>query len=49
MKDLKDDEVRQSVRKVYGDIAKSDTVGCDSTAPACCDSGNKLTVQDISA
>ena len=49
MKDLRDDEIRQSVRKVYGDIAKSDTVGCNYTASSCCDSGNKSTVQDISA
>lgn len=48
MKDLRDDEVRQSVRKVYGNIATSDTVGCNSTASTCCDSGNKPTVQDIS-
>jgi len=49
MKDLKDDEVRQSVRKVYGDIAHSDALGCGSPALTCCDTGKKLTVKDISA
>ncbi len=49
MKDLKDDKVRQTVRKVYGDIAKSDTVVFDSPALTCCDSGNKPTIKDISA
>jgi len=49
MKDLRDDIVRQSVRKVYGDIAKSDTAGCNCTASSGCDSGDKPTVQDISA
>jgi len=48
MKDLKDDEVRQSVRKVYGNIATSDTAGYNPASSACCSSVNKLTVQDIS-
>ncbi len=48
MKNLKDDKVRQGVRKVYSDIAKSNGAGCCSPASTCCGSENKPTVKDIS-
>ena len=49
MKEMKDDEVRQAVRKNYGEIAKSGSEGCGSNPPACCGDGNKPSAVDVSA
>ncbi len=49
MKEMKDDEVRQAVRKNYGKIAKSGAESCGSSPPACCGDGNKPSAADVSA
>jgi len=49
MKDLTDDEVRQAVRKTYGDIAKSGSAGYRGGAPSCCGQPQTPSVPDASA
>jgi SAM-dependent methyltransferase len=49
MQSMKDDEVRQAVRKNYGEIAKSGAESCGSSPSACCGDGNKPGAADISA
>lgn len=49
MKDLRDDEIRQTVRKTYGDIAKDGSAGCSCGPSLCCGEAEKPSVQDISA
>ncbi len=44
MQDLKNEEIRQAVRRSYGDIAKSSATGCGCG----CGPGNNLTPEDIS-
>ena len=46
---MKDDEIRQAVRKNYGEIAKSGAESCGCSPPACCGDGNKPSAEDISA
>jgi arsenite methyltransferase len=46
---MKDDEVRQAVRKNYGEKAKSSAANCECSPPACCGDGNKPSVADVSA
>ena len=36
MQSMKDDEIRQAVRKNYGEIAKSGSSSCGCTPPSCC-------------
>lgn len=48
MKKLKDDQVRQEVRKTYGDIAAAGDGGCGCGDSSCCGTGNTLTAEDIS-
>ena len=49
MQEMKDDEIRQAVRKTYGDIAKSDGGGCGCTPPSSCGDGNSPSAVDVSA
>jgi hypothetical protein len=35
MKDLRDNEVRQAIRKAYGDIAKAGSSACDYGLSLC--------------
>lgn len=49
MKDLRDDEVRQAVRKTYGDIAKAVSAGyCGGSSSSCCGAAETSSVQDVS-
>ena len=49
MKDLKNNEIRQAVRKSYGEIAKASDAGCGcSPASSCCSSDKNSTAEDIS-
>ncbi|NIM06559.1 MAG: arsenite methyltransferase [Armatimonadetes bacterium] len=47
MKNPKDDEIRQVVRKTYGDIAKAGSTGCGCAPSSCCGTGANLTSEDI--
>lgn len=49
MKEMKDDEIRQAVRKNYGEIAQSSSESCGSSPAACCGDGNKPSAADVSA
>ena len=49
MKHLKNNEIRQAVRKSYGEIAKASDAGCGCEPSSCCDAGSNLTAEDISA
>jgi arsenite methyltransferase len=49
MKEMKDDEVRQAVRKNYGEIAKTGSSSCGYSPPSCCGDGNKPNTVDVSA
>jgi SAM-dependent methyltransferase len=49
MKEMKDDEVRQAVRKNYGEIAKSGSESCGCSPSACCGDGDKQSAADVSA
>ncbi|MHC4193221.1 MAG: arsenite methyltransferase, partial [Planctomycetota bacterium] len=44
----KDDEIRQAVRKTYGDIAKSGASSFGSTPSTCCGDTKKPKAEDIS-
>ncbi len=44
MQELRTDEIRQAVRKTYGEIAKSGTAGCGCG----CGTGKKPTAEDVS-
>jgi SAM-dependent methyltransferase len=48
MKDLRDDEVRQAVRKTYGDIAKAGSAGCGCGPSSCCGQGESSSAQAVS-
>ncbi|KKK95274.1 hypothetical protein LCGC14_2674450, partial [marine sediment metagenome] len=48
MQRIKDEQIRQAVRKTYGDIAKADTGGCGSGPSSCCGSVDSPTSKDIS-
>ena len=47
MEEQKKDEIRQEVRKRYGDIAKSDSARC-GCSPSCC-TPQDLSIKDLSA
>jgi SAM-dependent methyltransferase len=49
MKEMKDDEVRQAVRKNYGEIAKSGAESCGCSPSTSSGDGNKPSAADISA
>lgn len=49
MESMKDDEIRQAVRKNYGEIAKTDSSCCGGTPPSCCGDGNGPSATDVSA
>jgi ubiquinone/menaquinone biosynthesis C-methylase UbiE len=48
MQEPKDDQIRQAVRKSYGQIAKSDAAGCGCGPSSCCSSPDNPTAEDIS-
>ncbi len=48
MKNLRNEEIRQTVSKSYGEIANSGTDGCGRATTSCCDPGNNRTAEDIS-
>ncbi|MHC4538776.1 MAG: arsenite methyltransferase [Planctomycetota bacterium] len=48
MKDLKDDEVRQAVRKTYADIAEAGSAGCCGGPSSCCGEAASSSAQDMS-
>ncbi|MHC4112790.1 MAG: arsenite methyltransferase [Planctomycetota bacterium] len=48
MKSMKDDEIRQAVRKNYGEIAKTGSSSCGCTTPSCCGDGNSPSAADVS-
>jgi arsenite methyltransferase len=48
MRNTKDDQIRQAVRKTYGDIAKSGDSCCGSTPSPCCGDSNKPSAADTS-
>ncbi|MHC4426376.1 MAG: arsenite methyltransferase [Planctomycetota bacterium] len=48
MKDLKDDQIRKVVRDTYGQIAKSDTVGCGCGPSSCCGQVESPSAQGLS-
>ena len=48
MKDLRDDEVRQAVRKTYANIAKADSAGCGCGPSSCCGEAESSSAQDFS-
>ena len=48
MKDLRDDEVRQAVRKTYGDIANAGSAGCGSGPSSCCGQAESPSAQAVS-
>jgi SAM-dependent methyltransferase len=49
MQSMKDDEIRQAVRKNYGEIAKTGSSSCGYTPPSCCGDGNGPGLADVSA
>jgi SAM-dependent methyltransferase len=48
MKDLRDDEVRQAVRKTYGDIADAGSAGCGWGPSTCCGQVESSSAQSFS-
>ena len=49
MKNLQKDQIRQAVRKSYGEVAKADGAGCGcGQTSSCCSTGKSLTAEDIS-
>ncbi len=48
MQNMKDDKIRQAVRKNYGEITKSGSSCCGGTPPSCCGDGNSPGAADIS-
>jgi SAM-dependent methyltransferase len=48
MKELKDNQIRQAVRKTYGQIAKSDVAGCGCGPSSCCGEATNKSAEDIS-
>ena len=48
MEKLKDDEIRQAVRRSYGKIARAGASGCGCASSSCCGSGNNPAPEDIS-
>jgi SAM-dependent methyltransferase len=49
MQSMKDDEIRQAVRKNYGEIAKTGSSSCGYNPPSCCGDGNGPGLEDLSA
>ncbi|MHC4395795.1 MAG: arsenite methyltransferase [Planctomycetota bacterium] len=49
MKSSRDEQIRQTVRKTYGQIAKSDTAGCSCGPSSSCGEAKSPSAQDISA
>lgn len=49
MQSMKDDEIRQAVRKNYGEIAKSGSSSCGCSPQSCCGDGNSPGAADVSA
>ncbi|MHC4642969.1 MAG: arsenite methyltransferase [Planctomycetota bacterium] len=49
MQSMKDDEIRQAVRKNYGEIAKSGAESCGCSPSASSSDGNKPSAADVSA
>ncbi|MFC1739340.1 arsenite methyltransferase [Planctomycetota bacterium] len=48
MQNVKDDQIRQTVRKTYGQIAKTNSAGCGCSPSSCCSSTNSKSAEDIS-
>ncbi|MHC4166675.1 MAG: arsenite methyltransferase [Planctomycetota bacterium] len=48
MKDLRDDEVRQAVRKTYGDIAKAGSAGYGGGPSSCCGQAESPSARAVS-
>jgi arsenite methyltransferase len=48
MRNTKDDQIRQAVRKTYGDIAKTGDSCCGYTPSSCCGDSNKPSAEDTS-
>ncbi len=48
MKDLKDDQIRKTVRDTYGQIAESDSAGCGGGPSSCCGQVESPPAQDLS-
>jgi len=49
MKDLKDDQIRQAVRKTYADAAKTGSATCCGGPSSCCDGAETSSLLDVSA
>ena len=48
MQQIKDEQIRQAVRRTYGDIAKADSAGCGCGPPSCCGSVASPTAEESS-
>lgn len=48
MSDLKNDEIRKSVRENYGKVATSKNIGCGCSPSSCCETPNNATAEDMS-
>ncbi|MGE5604565.1 MAG: arsenite methyltransferase [Bacteroidota bacterium] len=48
MENIKNDEIRKSVRENYGKVAQSQSGGCCCSSSNCCGSSNNPTAEDIS-
>lgn len=44
---LKNDEIRKSVRENYGEVAKSENVGCGCSPSSCCETYNNITETSV--
>ncbi len=49
MKEMKEDKIRQAVRKNYGEKAKSGATSCECSPSACSGDGNKPSAANVSA
>ena len=48
MQQIKDEQIRQAVRKTYGDIAKRDSAGCGPGPSSCCGPAASPTAEEPS-
>jgi len=48
MQEIKDEQIRQAVRKTYGDIAKADSAGCGCGPSSCCGPTGSPRAEEIS-
>jgi len=48
MQQIRDEQIRQAVRKTYGDIAKADSAGCGCGPSSCCGSVDSPTAEESS-